>query len=159
MKADCFSILEEFGIGWPEPLNCAQFPDPPELCMKPTEDEITGGFSAPRLPTKGSSSSSSKPTGCPSDLVDVDPHDPKSHCAFACQSNVMFSTDNKVSSDAWCLPAYKAYCSKLARQIWCIEPFTEFARIKRQFLSIERVCIAFQFCRIKAPPISWFFPE
>ena len=96
VKADCFSILDEFGIGWPEPLNCAQFPDPPELCMKPTEDEISGGFSAPRVPSKVSSSSSSKPTGCPSDLVDVDPHDPKSHCAFSCQSNVMFSTDNKV---------------------------------------------------------------
>ncbi|EGT38519.1 CBN-LIN-17 protein [Caenorhabditis brenneri] len=101
VKADCFSILDEFGIGWPEPLNCAQFPDPPELCMKPTEDEITGGFSAPRVPSKSSSSSSSKPTGCPSDLVDVDPNDPKSHCAFSCQSNVMFSTDNKRMVRSW----------------------------------------------------------
>ncbi|CAI2305192.1 unnamed protein product [Caenorhabditis sp. 36 PRJEB53466] len=96
VKRDCFSILKEFDMEWPEPLNCEKFPEPPTLCMKPTEendDSSVGGsgvFSVPR-----------KPTACPSDLVDVDPHDPKSHCAFACGSDVMFSPDNKHMVRSW----------------------------------------------------------
>ncbi|CAB3407087.1 unnamed protein product [Caenorhabditis bovis] len=96
VKADCVSILEEFGIGWPEPLNCAQFPDPPELCMKPTEEEISGGLSS-----KKTGVDSSKPSGCPSDLIDLDPLDKKSLCAFACNANVMFSTENKKTARSW----------------------------------------------------------
>ncbi|KAK6050699.1 hypothetical protein COOONC_11796, partial [Cooperia oncophora] len=38
VKADCSSILEEFGISWPEPLDCSRFPQEPDLCMNPDED-------------------------------------------------------------------------------------------------------------------------
>ncbi|CAD6184724.1 unnamed protein product [Caenorhabditis auriculariae] len=94
VKADCVSILEEFGIGWPEPLNCSQFPDPPELCMKPTEDEVLGGMPpVVRKPSKASS--------CATDLVDVDPLDPKAACAFGCNSDVMFDLSSKKMATFW----------------------------------------------------------
>ncbi|KJH42290.1 Frizzled/Smoothened family membrane region [Dictyocaulus viviparus] len=96
VKADCSSILEEFGISWPEPLDCSRFPQEPELCMNP--DENRHGYektSNHRHRLRPSSLS------CPHDLLDIDPLDNEGVCAYKCGADVMFSSEEKAAARTW----------------------------------------------------------
>jgi hypothetical protein len=37
VKRDCTQILQEFEVSWPDFLNCSNFPQEPDLCMRPSE--------------------------------------------------------------------------------------------------------------------------
>ncbi|VDM38910.1 unnamed protein product [Toxocara canis] len=110
VKRDCVSILEKFGIEWPEPLNCSRFPQAPDLCMKPTNEHnsylgpdqleseqrdslasIEGRILAKWIPT------------CPNDLVNLDPTDRQGHCAFQCNREGMFDESKKEFARFWML--------------------------------------------------------
>ncbi|VDM51880.1 unnamed protein product [Angiostrongylus costaricensis] len=115
VKADCSSILEEFGISWPEPLDCSRFPQEPDLCMNP--DENRHGYektyvceflrlqpleivpdccrSLHRHRLRPSSLS------CPHDLLDVDPMDNEGVCAYKCGADVMFTSEEKAAARTW----------------------------------------------------------
>ncbi|GMT29085.1 hypothetical protein PFISCL1PPCAC_20382, partial [Pristionchus fissidentatus] len=98
VKRECLSILEEFGIAWPELLECSKFPVPPDLCMQPVE----GMGGQPTRPTSHSlfpriSSSQS----CPAFLVDTDDDDPFAPCALPCTANVLFSAMHKTQLHKW----------------------------------------------------------
>nr|CDJ88808.1 Frizzled and Frizzled protein domain containing protein [Haemonchus contortus] len=97
VKADCSSILEEFGISWPEPLDCSRFPQEPDLCMNPDEDrhsyEKTSSVHRHRLRPSSLS--------CPHDLIDIDPLDNEGVCAYKCGADVMFSSEEKAAARTW----------------------------------------------------------
>uniref|UniRef100_A0A915ACC3 Frizzled-4 n=1 Tax=Parascaris univalens TaxID=6257 RepID=A0A915ACC3_PARUN len=110
VKRDCVSILEKFGIEWPELLNCSRFPQAPDLCMKPTNEHnsylgtdqleseqrdsvasIEGRIFAKAIPT------------CPNDLVNLDPTDRNGHCALQCNRDAMFDDAKKEFARFWML--------------------------------------------------------
>ncbi|KAK6025611.1 hypothetical protein OSTOST_08483 [Ostertagia ostertagi] len=96
VKADCSSILEEFGISWPEPLDCSRFPQEPDLCMNPDEDR----HSYEKTPVHRHRLRPSS-LSCPHDLLDIDPLDNEGVCAYKCGADVMFSSEEKVAARTW----------------------------------------------------------
>ncbi|CAJ0574348.1 unnamed protein product, partial [Mesorhabditis spiculigera] len=94
VKADCKSILDEFGIPWPEPLQCERFPEQANgLCMNPPdgpEHQKPSPVFRPSL-----THHTSKVPSCPKYLVNVDPADVNGVCALPCDVNVFFSQDDK----------------------------------------------------------------
>ncbi|CAI5439464.1 unnamed protein product [Caenorhabditis angaria] len=147
VRADCVSILEEFGIGWPEPLNCAHFPDLPDLCMKPTDNDIIGQQQQSRQQSIGSQ----KPSGCPSDLIDIDPMDPKGQCAFGCTANVMFNTENKQTTRSWSI------WIAAANSIIALFAFLTFSIDRKRFRFPER-CVFYLSVCIFLSSLPYLFP-
>lgn len=109
VKRDCLSILQEFGIEWPEPLNCNKFPQAPDLCMNPTNDQSSylSESNEPNESVTGLGSdrnSAPKVPSCPEDLIDLDRGDAKSYCAFKCnQDGGMFDKEKKEFARFWML--------------------------------------------------------
>ncbi|KAJ1350394.1 hypothetical protein KIN20_006176 [Parelaphostrongylus tenuis] len=96
VKADCSSILEEFGISWPEPLDCSRFPQEPDLCMNP--DENRHGYEKTSIHRHRLRPSS---LSCPHDLLDIDPLDNEGVCAYKCGADVMFTSEEKAAARTW----------------------------------------------------------
>uniref|UniRef100_A0A915Q4S6 G-protein coupled receptors family 2 profile 2 domain-containing protein n=1 Tax=Setaria digitata TaxID=48799 RepID=A0A915Q4S6_9BILA len=110
VKRDCVSILQEFGIDWPEPLNCSRFPEAPNLCMKPTNDQ--NSYLGPqqldtdhREPVTSLEDRifSKTMTSCPHDLVNLDPTDRRGLCVFQCNREGMFDVSKKEFARFWML--------------------------------------------------------
>ncbi|EJW85305.1 hypothetical protein WUBG_03784, partial [Wuchereria bancrofti] len=110
VKRDCVSILLEFGIDWPEPLNCSRFPEAPNLCMKPTNDQ--NSYLGPeQFDTDHRESVTSLEgrifsktmTSCPHDLVNLDPTDRRGLCVFQCNREGMFDVSKKEFARFWML--------------------------------------------------------
>ncbi|GMR54247.1 hypothetical protein PMAYCL1PPCAC_24442 [Pristionchus mayeri] len=107
VKRECVSIIEEFGLSWPELLECSKFPAHPDLCMQPSNDM---GHSArptslslfPRHPSSQS---------CPSFLVDTDEDDPMAPCALPCKGDVLFSVIHKAQLQKWLSGVAIASCA------------------------------------------------
>ncbi|GMT01236.1 hypothetical protein PENTCL1PPCAC_23410 [Pristionchus entomophagus] len=91
VKRECVSIIEEFGLQWPELLECSKFPASPELCMQPAENmghaaRPTSSLNHfPRLQSQS----------CPAYLVDTDTDDPLAPCAFPCKGDIIFTAHDK----------------------------------------------------------------
>lgn len=112
MKRDCLAILEGFGIGWPELLNCSKFPQAPELCMKPTDNHDSWSSNAPTVGSGHVGSLKEPPleiypmnrgAKCPDDMIDLDPTDPTGPCGIPCSNDVMFHEQNKRFAELWML--------------------------------------------------------
>ncbi|CAI4230116.1 unnamed protein product [Auanema sp. JU1783] len=99
VKRDCQSILDEFSIEWPDILDCAKFPEEPDLCMKPAETKP-----ASTSPSYRNGAGVRRPyfvSSCPEDLLDVDSNDPKGTCAYKCGADVMFNSEKKAAAKSW----------------------------------------------------------
>ncbi|KAF8369082.1 lin-17 [Pristionchus pacificus] len=96
VKRECVSIIEEFGLQWPELLECSKFPAQPDLCMQPMDNV---GQSA--RPTMSHFPRLSSSQSCPSFLVDTDEEDPMAPCALPCKGDVLFSTMHKNQLSKW----------------------------------------------------------
>ncbi|VIO96190.1 Uncharacterized protein BM_BM7044 [Brugia malayi] len=110
VKRDCVSILLEFGIDWPEPLNCSRFPEAPNLCMKPTNDQ--NSYLGPEQFDTDHRESVTSLEGrifsktmisCPHDLVNLDPTDRRGLCVFQCNREGMFDVSKKEFARFWML--------------------------------------------------------
>ncbi|VDK27279.1 unnamed protein product [Gongylonema pulchrum] len=110
VKRDCLVILQEFGIDWPEPLNCSRFPEAPDLCMKPTNDQ--NSYLGPeQVDTEQQEAVRSLESrvfsrampSCPHDLVNLDPTDRRGFCAFQCNREGMFDASKKEFARFWML--------------------------------------------------------
>ncbi|CAJ0919007.1 unnamed protein product, partial [Mesorhabditis belari] len=99
VKAGCKSLLDQYGLAWPELLECDRFPEINQgLCMNPPEGtqqspSPSGSFARPHSP--------SKPPSCPSHLVNVDPQDSNGACALPCEHNTFFTKDDKRVASSW----------------------------------------------------------
>ncbi|VDN08234.1 unnamed protein product [Thelazia callipaeda] len=110
VKRDCVSFLQEFGIDWPEPLNCSRFPEAPDLCMKPTNDH--NSYLGPeqferdhreQVPSLDGRIFSKTMLSCPHDLVNLDPTDRRGLCMFPCNREGMFDGSKKEFARFWIL--------------------------------------------------------
>uniref|UniRef100_A0A0R3RYI8 Frizzled domain-containing protein n=1 Tax=Elaeophora elaphi TaxID=1147741 RepID=A0A0R3RYI8_9BILA len=110
VKQDCVSILLEFGIDWPEPLNCSRFPEAPNLCMKPTNnqnsylgpEQFDTEHREPVASLEGRIFTKAM-TSCPHDLVNLDPTDRRGLCVFQCNREGMFDISKKEFARFWML--------------------------------------------------------
>lgn len=114
MKRDCEPILQDFGIGWPEPLNCSKFPKAPDLCMRPTDvsdQHSSSGSDQSSMPIDTNDGLSVQHpelkipsiihAACPDDLINLDPTDANGICAVPCNADVMFHSHSKQFARLW----------------------------------------------------------
>lgn len=99
VKRECLSIIQEFGLEWPELLECSKFPAHPELCMQPQPLDGMGQSARPsQLPHFPHPPNSQS---CPAFLVDTDLADPMAPCALPCKGDVLFSASHKAQLHKW----------------------------------------------------------
>ncbi|KAI6182309.1 hypothetical protein M3Y97_00366000 [Aphelenchoides bicaudatus] len=112
VKRDCIKILNEFEVTWPEFFNCSNFPEEPDLCMKPPEQYPAPSFYAnPPISSHDSfptqvpmlNLKASEVPSCPHDLINLDPTDARGSCAFQCKKPTMFTTEKLQVAEGWIL--------------------------------------------------------
>lgn len=99
VKRDCIGILHDFDVQWPAPLNCSNFPEGPDLCMRPQDSQMPRESTFDPIIKNPKHSEKILPSffpSCPVDLVDLDPSDKNESCAFKCNKDTMFSKKAKV---------------------------------------------------------------
>ncbi|MCP9257997.1 Frizzled-10 [Dirofilaria immitis] len=152
VKRDCVSILLEFGIDWPEPLNCSRFPEAPNLCMKPTNDQNSylgpEQFDTDHRESIGSLEGrifSKTMTSCPHDLVNLDPTDRRGLCVFQCNRDGMFDISKKNLLDFGC------FYGLLSILVLPLLPFLHLSLIDNVSINILSICLLYAF---SLPPLS-----
>uniref|UniRef100_A0A1I7XYZ0 Frizzled-4 n=1 Tax=Steinernema glaseri TaxID=37863 RepID=A0A1I7XYZ0_9BILA len=118
VRRGCVTIVQTFGVKWPEMLNCSRFPEHPEVCIDP---KLTKGGTFEHeqyeLPSRignpgqmiygGEGVRESFVFGhlpsCPKDMINLDPTDRNGTCAARCNADIMFTKVKKETATFWML--------------------------------------------------------
>lgn len=144
VKKNCLPLLTNFGLPWPETLNCTQFPVKGQgtLCMDPypPNDPANAGVDGKvfSVNPKQSSPGMDRGSACGPDFEVTDTNDIV--CALKCERDWMFSHENKTFAELWmCSWALVCYLVTLFTVVtFCLD--------RSRFRYPERPIIFLSFC-------------